>query len=281
MSTTSLPTAVLLACELLSDSALTVAEVASRAGIAERELRKSFREHLGVSPRQFQQSARLNRAKEELRSAPNTLDAVFAAGYGSVRGLYEAGPDRMGMTPAVFARKGKGLTLGVEAAEHALGLLLVAGTERGVSFVGLGECRNALEAELRSDYPLASILSPGPSRWMSAVVAALDNPQTASEVPLDVYATAFQARVWGALRQIPAGQTRTYSGLAANLGDAQATRAVARACATNSAAILIPCHRVVGKGGSLTGYRWGLQRKQHLLDAEKLTWQRGGSFGLR
>ncbi|MCU0226142.1 MAG: methylated-DNA--[protein]-cysteine S-methyltransferase [Bryobacterales bacterium] len=243
-------------------------------GVAERELRKAFRQHLGVTPRQFQQSARLNRAKEALRGSSNTLDALYAAGYGSVRGLYEAGPARMGMTPGVFARKGKGLTLGVEIAQHALGLLVVAGTERGVSFVGVGECRESLEAELRRDYGLATIVSPGPPRWIAAVLAALENPHNAHTVPLDVYATAFQARVWEALQRIPPGETRTYSGLATALGDAKATRAVARACATNCAAILIPCHRVVGADGSLTGYRWGLDRKRRLLESERNAAQR-------
>ncbi len=202
-------------------------------------------------------------------TAPNTLDALFAAGYGSVRGLYESGTDRLGMTPAAFARKGKGLTLAFETADHALGLLLVAGTERGVSFVGLGASEEALVGELARDYPLASIQRALTSRWIYNVMRALDTPATASDVPLDIFATAFQARVWKALREIPAGETRTYSGIAATLGTPKATRAVARACASNSAAILIPCHRVVGLSGALTGYRWGLERKEALLRAEQ------------
>lgn len=268
MTPSQLPPGLIRACEALDARSATVPEAAAFAGITERELRQAFREHLGVSPRQFQQSARLNRAKVELRTAPNTLDALFAAGYGSVRGLYEAGPGRLGMTPATFARKGKGLTLFVETASHALGLLLVAGTERGVSFVGIGDSLDSLEAELRHDYPLASVQPASAPRWITGVQKALDAPASASEVPLDIYATAFQARVWGALRQIPMGETRTYSGLAAEIGNPSATRAVARACATNSAAILIPCHRVVGASGSLTGYRWGLTRKDALLRNE-------------
>ncbi|MCW5964798.1 MAG: methylated-DNA--[protein]-cysteine S-methyltransferase [Bryobacterales bacterium] len=270
MTASQLPPVLIRACEALDARSASVAEAAAFAGTTERKLRQAFREHLGVSPRQFQQSARLNRAKVELRTAPNTLDALFAAGYGSVRGLYEAGPGRLGMTPATFARQGNGLTLFIETASHALGLVLVAGTERGVSFVGIGESLDSLEAELHRDYPRAAVKPAVAPRWITGVLNALDAPAIASEIPLDVYATAFQARVWEALCQIPIGETRTYTGLAAELGKPSASRAVARACATNSAAILIPCHRVIGASGSLTGYRWGLARKEALLRTERL-----------
>lgn len=265
----SLPEELLRICEKLAEGTTPIAEVAASAGITDRELRRRFRQSLGVSPRQFQQSARLNRAKTELRGVQGTLDAVFAAGYGSVRGLYEAGSDRLGMTPASFARKGKGLTLNVETTSHPLGLLLVAGTERGVSFVALGDARERLLDELRRDYPLASISEATEPRWMASVEEALRSPAAACELPLDIFATAFQAKVWDALRRIPPGHTRSYSGLASSLGQPSATRAVARACATNPVAILIPCHRVVGVTGALTGYRWGIARKEELLRLER------------
>lgn len=269
MSKELLPPALLRACSVLEHESASVAEAAAQAGLSERELRRIFRQHLGTNPRHFQQSARLNRAKSELRNGSGTLDALFAAGYGSVRGLYEAAPARLGMTPATFARKGRGSVLQMETAMHSLGLVLIAGTERGVSFVGLGESLESLEEELRRDYPLAEITVAAAPRWMDAVLAALDHPATAGTVPLDLYATAFQARVWAALREIPPGETRSYAALAAELGNPRATRAVARACATNAAAILIPCHRVVGSDGSLTGYRWGIDRKESLLRRER------------
>lgn len=261
---------MLRACELLAREDMRVSDAAEIVGFSEREFRRTFREMMGTSPLLFQQSARLNRAKEALREERGTLEAIYAAGYGSVRGLYEAGTQRLGMTPASYARKGKGLLLEVETAEHALGLLLIAGTPRGVSFVALGDSdeEEAMLGELRHDYPLAEICRAESPRWIEAVLRAMEAPDAALDVPLDVYATAFQAKVWEALRRIPVGETRSYSGLAGELGQPEATRAVARACATNRVSVLIPCHRVVGVSGSLTGYRWGKHRKEALLATE-------------
>jgi AraC family transcriptional regulator of adaptative response/methylated-DNA-[protein]-cysteine methyltransferase len=162
------------------------------------------------------------------------------------------------------------MRLDYEIGTHTLGQVMVAGTPQGVSFVALGEDTQHLLRELRHDYPNAE-LAPldGPARWLPEVLRALDHPTCAAEIPLEIQATAFQARVWKALREIPAGETRTYSGLAAVLGQPSATRAVARACATNRVSVLIPCHRVVGATGDLTGYRWGKERKAALLESER------------
>jgi AraC family transcriptional regulator, regulatory protein of adaptative response / methylated-DNA-[protein]-cysteine methyltransferase len=255
------------ACELLAQGS-SVAAVAAQTGLSLRQLREMFQKQLGVNPRQFQKSAQLNAAKQELRQGAGTLDALFAAGYGSVRALYENASHRLGMTPATFGRKGRGAVLHYETTQHQLGLMLVAGTERGVSFVAIGDSREQLLAELRRDYPLAELQLAASPRWMAAVVKALKMPSQASLVPLDLLATAFQAKVWEYLRGIPPGTTESYSAIAASMGSPNATRAVARACATNPAAILIPCHRVVGASGALTGYRWGIRCKQTLLEAE-------------
>ncbi|MDZ7637544.1 MAG: methylated-DNA--[protein]-cysteine S-methyltransferase [Bryobacterales bacterium] len=163
------------------------------------------------------------------------------------------------------------MKLEYEVGDHALGKLLVAGTERGVSFVALGDDVNEMLRELKRDYPQAEVVEWRftKPRWLRAVVRALSHPGEARDVPLEVKATAFQARVWKALQEIPCGETRTYSGLAASLGCATATRAVARACATNRVPVLIPCHRVVGASGALTGYRWGTERKAALLAGER------------
>jgi AraC family transcriptional regulator of adaptative response/methylated-DNA-[protein]-cysteine methyltransferase len=261
---------LILACEALAEEGATVAGAARRAGCTEAALRKRFQTELGISPRDFQQSVRLNGWKRALPDASGPLDAAFAAGFGSARGLYEGIGARLGMTPARYARGGKGMRLEYEMGTHALGNVLVAGTSEGVSFVALGEDTAHLLRELRHDYPNAE-LAPldGPARWLPGVLRALAHPECAAEVPLEIQATAFQARVWKALREIPAGETRTYSGLAAALGNPSATRAVARACATNRVSVLIPCHRVVGASGDLTGYRWGKERKAALLESER------------
>lgn len=272
------PPAFLPACEALAEEGVTVAEAARRAGCTEAALRKQFQTELGIGPREYQRSLRLNGWKHALQDATGPLDAAFAAGFGSARGLYEGVASKLGMTPSRYAKGGKGMRLDYETGEHALGTVLVAGTPKGVSFVALGDDTARMLRELQHDYPHAE-LAPlqGPARWLSGVLRALDHPESACEVPLEIQATAFQARVWKALREIPPGETRTYSGLAAALGQPSATRAVARACATNRVSVLIPCHRVVGVSGDLTGYRWGKERKAALLENER----RHAAFTLR
>jgi AraC family transcriptional regulator of adaptative response/methylated-DNA-[protein]-cysteine methyltransferase len=261
---------LLAACEALAEEGATVTHAAKSAGCTEAALRRIFRETLGIAPRDFVQSLRLNGWKREVMEMDDPLDAAFAAGYGSARGLYENAAVKLGMTPARYAKGGEGMQLEYETGEHSLGTVLVAGTPRGVSFVGLGTDAAELLRELRHDYPKAELKAlPTGSRWISAVLRALEQPDSAAEVPLDIQATAFQARVWKALRAIPAGETRTYSGLAKELGEPTAARAVARACASNRVSILIPCHRVVGVSGDLTGYRWGKERKATLLANER------------
>lgn len=261
---------VLRICEGLQAEGSTLAALAESEGIGESAARRLFLHHLGITPRAYQQSIRLNRWKEVIPSADGSLDAAFAAGIGSARGLYENASERLGMTPARFAKGGKGMNMRYETEEHELGTVLAAGTEKGVSFVALGTDVDEMLSELKKDYPQATLQRREDQRWMPAVIRALDHPECSEAIPLDVQATAFQARVWNALKAIPAGETRTYSGLAAALGNPSATRAVARACATNRVSILIPCHRVVGASGSLTGYRWGTERKAALLERERL-----------
>lgn len=259
------------ACEHLAQEAAVVSEAAGELGLSEAALRRLFQSQLGVTPRAYQKSARLNQWKREIHAADGPLDAAFAAGYGSSRALYENSTERLGMTPGSYAKGGRGMKLEYEVAPHDLGAVFVAGTEKGVSFVALGTDTEAMLAELRHDYPEAELLlrAGSQTRWAPAVLKALSHPELGPGIPLDVQATAFQARVWKALQEIPPGETRTYSGLAAELGNPAATRAVARACATNRVSILIPCHRVVGVSGDLTGYRWGKERKAALLDAER------------
>ena len=196
--------------------------------------------------------------------------ALYEVGYGSSRGLYERASAQLGMTPATYRRGGRGMCLRYTLADCPLGRLLLAATERGVSAVYLGDADAELEQALAREYPAASVEREAPLRaWLEELLDHLRGQQPHLDLPLDVQATAFQWRVWQELQKIPYGSTRTYSEVAAALGQPQSVRAVARACATNPVSIVVPCHRVVREDGSLAGYRWGLQRKRALLDQEK------------
>jgi AraC family transcriptional regulator of adaptative response/methylated-DNA-[protein]-cysteine methyltransferase len=201
----------------------------------------------------------------------NVTNAIYDAGYSSSSRAYEWSP--LGMTPGRFLAGGRGETIRYATAEcsgaPALGWILVAGTARGLCWVSLGSSAKEVEASLRAEFPAATLTED--SRLQDALTAVLQSTRgetSTAALPLDLRGTAFQLRVWHALQQIPPGETRSYSQLAAEMGNPSATRAVARACATNRVAVLIPCHRVVGASGSLTGYRWGVERKRQLLAAE-------------
>jgi AraC family transcriptional regulator of adaptative response/methylated-DNA-[protein]-cysteine methyltransferase len=196
--------------------------------------------------------------------------ALYEAGFGSSSRLYESNP--LGMSPKIYQQGGHGMQIGFTIVNSPLGRMIVAATERGVCFVGFGEDDQVLEAELRGDYPAAVVeRSPAFGAWVQAIVNTLEGNQPHLDLPVDVRGTAFQQQVWQALRRIPRGQTRTYGQIAAQLGKPQAARAVGRACATNKASIVIPCHRAVGRDGNLTGYRWGVGRKEKILAQEHET----------
>ena len=198
--------------------------------------------------------------------------ALYEAGYGSSSRLYEQSDAHLGMTPATYRRGGLGMKISYTIADCSLGRVLVAATARGISAVSLGENDARLVAELRREYPHAEIRrgASEASRWVRAIVRHLAGSQPRLDLPTDVVATAFQRRVWEALRSIPRGTTRSYSEVAREIGQPSAMRAVARACATNPTAIVVPCHRVIRSDGSLGGYRWGLERKKLLLDRERV-----------
>lgn len=203
--------------------------------------------------------------------------AMIEAGYGSSSRLYERASSQLGMTPATYQRGGPATTICYTLADCPLGRLLLAGTERGICAVYLGDRDAPLEAELAREFPAAERQRDDAelNAWVNAIVNHLLGRQPHLELPLDVRATAFQWRVWQELRAIPYGSTRSYSDIARALGQPNAVRAVARACATNPVSVVIPCHRVVREDGSLGGYRWGLERKQALLDQEKGTGSAG------
>jgi AraC family transcriptional regulator of adaptative response/methylated-DNA-[protein]-cysteine methyltransferase len=244
-------------------------ELGRIAGMSPFHLQRTFKRLTGLSPKAYVLARRAERLKAGLRKGNRVMDATFEAGWGSAARAYDSA--RLGMTPGAYGRGGEGMRIRFTVTSSPLGRLLVAATTRGVCAVMLGDTDRELERELHREYPRAEVLR-GDSRlaeWVSSIVASLAGRNEAVLVPLDLPGTAFQWKVWGALRQIPAGATRSYREVAAAIGRPTAARAVARACATNNAAVAIPCHRVVREDGGLGGYRWGEERKKKLLAAER------------
>jgi AraC family transcriptional regulator of adaptative response/methylated-DNA-[protein]-cysteine methyltransferase len=253
-----------------SDEALTLAQLGQHAGMSASHLQRTFKKITGISPREYREAHRLERFKYRVKQGRSILDAIYEVGYGSSSRLYEKAPTGLGMTPATYQRGGDGASIYYTAAECYLGFLLVAATKRGICFISLGDEEFELEDALRAEFPAAEISRDEAylGEWLAAVLEILDGEQPHEQLPLDIQATAFQRQVWSTLQAIPAGETRTYSEVAAAVGSPNGARAVARACATNPVPLVIPCHRVVRKDGDLGGYRWGLERKQLLLTHE-------------
>jgi AraC family transcriptional regulator of adaptative response/methylated-DNA-[protein]-cysteine methyltransferase len=242
-----------------------------RAGRSPHQVLRAFRRVLGVSPRQYRDARRVSRLKSSLKEMPHVSPAIYEAGFGSSSRVYERAAGALGMTPATYARGGRGAAIRYSVVPSHLGTLLVAATERGICKIGLGDSAAALERDLRREFPAAHIArdAGGMDAWVQAILAHLAGTEPHLDLPLDIRATAFQQKVWAALRKIPYGSTRSYQAVARSIGSPTATRAVARACATNPVALVIPCHRVVREDGDLGGYRWGTERKKVLLEREK------------
>jgi AraC family transcriptional regulator of adaptative response/methylated-DNA-[protein]-cysteine methyltransferase len=254
---------------------ISTKDMATAAGVNRLTLHRAFRRILGVSPAEYMRQQRLKTFDRSMRESSMTVtDAIYEAGFGSSSRLYENSATRLGMKPREMRNGAHGLAIRYATANSPLGRMLVAATEKGVCSITFGEDEAEVISALRARFPNAELICEVQrSGWLADAIEFVagqmsENP-TAASFPLDVRATAFQQRVWKALQQIPRGETRSYSQLAAELGSPTATRAVAGACAANPVAVVVPCHRVVGKNGSLTGYRWGTERKRKLLDAEK------------
>jgi AraC family transcriptional regulator of adaptative response/methylated-DNA-[protein]-cysteine methyltransferase len=254
----------------------TLERLSRVAGVGPHHLQRTFKAMVGLSPRQYAEAVRRDRFRRELKGGRPVADAAYEAGYGSSARAYEGAS--LGMTPGDYRRGGRGLRLGYSLVDTSLGRLLVAATDKGVSMVALGDDDRRLMASLHDEFPAAH-LERDDERfrpWVAQVLARVEDPASSSSIdlPLDLKATAFQRRVWEELRAIPSGETRSYSEVARALGRPRAVRAVARACATNPAAIVIPCHRVVGADGRTGGYRWGTERKRVLLMREAASGRR-------
>ncbi len=264
--------AVRAACEMIegSEAMPSLAALAERAGYARHHFLRMFRDTTGVTPRSYAESVRARRLQALLAGGERVAEAVAGAGYGSESRVYEAPGRVLGMTPGA-ARRGAGEVIRTAFVESALGPLMVGATGQGVCFIGFAEDAEALEGDLRRRFPAARIepAGDGLAETVRAVVGFIEEPRAALALPLDLRGTAFQRRVWEALRAIPFGETRTYGEVAELVGAPRAVRAVARACAQNHVSLAVPCHRVVGKDGDLTGYRWGVPRKRALLAKER------------
>ena len=253
-----------------------------KPGGGSHKLARAFKRVLGITPRQYADARRVTRFKQELRRRKQVSPALYEAGYSSTSRVYERTHAQLGMTPATYARGGAGVDISFVTVATSLGRLLVAATERGVCRVMLGDTAATLEADLRREFDAASVRLEKRGKlegFVDAILSYLEGGgrEPHLDLPLDIRATAFQRRVWQELQHIPFGETRTYTQVAKAIGDPNAQRAVARACATNPVALVIPCHRVVRADGDLGGYRWGVERKRSLLKQENEDMQKLGN----
>jgi AraC family transcriptional regulator of adaptative response/methylated-DNA-[protein]-cysteine methyltransferase len=253
------------------DEPLPLSKLSEISGLSPFHLQRKFKAAFGISPRQFADQRRLERLKSSMRSGFSVTDAIYDAGFGSSSRVYERSASQLGMTPKQYRNGGASETIHYAFEQTPFGLLLVAATALGICAIQFGDSETTLLKNLAAEFPDA-VLQPGSdelashlsqlSRWLAGQRVPLD-------LPLDIRATTFQRLVWEYLKKIPYGETRSYSQIAHDLGAPNATRAVARACATNPVALAIPCHRVVKQDGKLAGYRWGIDRKRSLLDLEQ------------
>lgn len=254
-----------------ADRPLTLAVMSRYMGLSPSYLQRTFTRIMGVSPRTYADMTRTKRLKTLVRSTMGISDALYEAGYGASSRLYEGSARRLGMTPGAYRKGGDGMRIHYTVVDCPLGRLLVGATEKGVSAVLIGRTDRELIKALGDEYPSAEIVSDssGLQRYLDALLDYLKGERLTPDLPLDIRITAFQAQVYEALRAIGRGQVRTYGQIAEEIGQPNAARAVGNACAANPAALLIPCHRVVRKGGDPGGYRWGVERKKALLKMER------------
>jgi len=264
--------AVERACRLIehADEAPSLAALAAAAGLSTWHFHRVFKGATGVTPKEYAAAHRARRARAALENGRSVTDAIYEAGFASSGRFYEASDRMLGMTPTQYRAGGAATEIRFALGPCSLGLALVGQTTRGVCTILLGDSAAALRAELARRFPRARLVA-GDRAFeavVARVVACVETPTLGLDLPLDVRGTAFQHRVWRALRDIPAGTTATYGEIARRIGAPRAVRAVAGACAANPVAVAIPCHRVVREDGGLGGYRWGLPRKRALLSRE-------------
>lgn len=263
---------VLRAAEIIErEERVSLDDLSSELNLSAAHLQRIFKEIIGVSPKKYAANRRLEKFKAEIKEGREIADAMYEAGFGSASRLYENVSEKLGMTPRAYAKKGKNMTINYTITDCSLGKLLVARTAKGVCAVTFGDDAQTLTENLFTEFKNAEIAenNAGLKEYVEAILANLKGKSKTLDLPLDLQATAFQMRVYDELRRIPYGETVSYSDVAESIGSKNSVRAVATACASNRVALVIPCHRVVGKGGQLSGYRWGVERKKAILDREK------------
>jgi AraC family transcriptional regulator, regulatory protein of adaptative response / methylated-DNA-[protein]-cysteine methyltransferase len=267
------------ACQLIEASGsgpASLTELSVHLGVSQYHLQRTFKRVVGLTPRQYALAHRVKQFKTRVRAGATVAGAMYDAGFGSSSRLYEKSDAELGMTPASYAHDGAGTRISFTITECELGHLLVAATERGLCAVRLGDSEEELEGTLREEFSKAEIARDPEALglYVKNILGRLAGQQVCTKLPLDVRATAFQRRVWSYLQSIPCGEVQSYGDVAAGINQPSAVRAVARACASNSVAVVIPCHRVIRGDGELGGYRWGLKRKRALIDSERVAVRR-------
>lgn len=258
-----------------ADQALSLKQIATAVGMSAFHFQRTFKAGIGLTPKEFHEAERVRKLKSGLKSGGSVTDAIYDAGFGSSSRVYERVDTRLGMTPLQYRQGGRGLSISRASAKTPLGLLMIGATDRGICFIQFGDSEKALEKQLLAEYPEATHAPMPKSQaatfdaWMRALGDYLEGHRTALDLPLDVRGTAFQMRVWRYLQSIPYGEVQSYGEVARGIGQPSAVRAVANACANNTIALAIPCHRVIRGNGELGGYRWGLARKRTLIDRER------------
>ena len=263
--------AMVRACRLLSSAdAMPNRDIAGALGLSQSYFQRSFKKRFGVTPRQYRRRVLAERGRNAISSAGSVTESIYKAGYSSSSRFYDGIGRELGMTPSTAQNGGSGEQIQYAILRCSLGKALIAWTARGVCEVAFASSDDEMLRQLEEHFPKATLEASDDTEWADAVVKSVEMASPAN-VPVDVRGTAFQERVWRELRSIPQGETRTYSEVAQSLGEPSGARAVARACASNRLAFLIPCHRIVRKDGRPSGYRWGLERKQELLRREART----------
>ena len=265
--------AIVQACRLIEESEEppSLKDLANAVGLSPSHFHRLFKRIVGITPKQYAVEKRLSRVRASLQTDATVTEAIYEAGFASSSRFYEDATTTLGMKPGEYQNGGHGIRIRVAVVQCYLGWVLVAATGKGICAIEFADTPEILEGRLRARFSEAEFVDddPGFTAWVAQILAFLESPHGRLDLPLDIQGTAFQRRVWLALREIPLGATASYADVAARIGNPKAARAVAQACASNRIAVAIPCHRVVRSDGGLGGYRWGNERKRKLLDREK------------
>ena len=262
----------LRACELIEvEENISLNKLSGILGVSLSHFQRMFTKIIGVSPKKYAEARRLEKFKSEVRKGSEVTEAMYEAGFSSSSRLYENSSAKLGMTPGTYKKGGEGMKIDFTIVDCTLGLLLVARTKKGICGVKFGDDEEGLFEDLKAEYPKAEISKDEDQlkEFVAAILKHLEGKMPNLDLPIDVQATAFQMQVWEALRKIPYGETLSYSEVAEKIGNKKAVRAVASACAKNRVALVIPCHRVIGTNGKMSGYLWGIERKKQLIEREK------------